>query len=654
MIQIFNKITEAGGYPLIVGGYVRDTLLGLSPKDVDVEVYRIDANKLESILSTFGKVDSVGKSFGILKLNFEGKILDFSLPRRESKSGAGHTGFQVEVDPTMTVKEAAARRDFTINSLAVNPITDEVLDYYGGMDDLHFRVLKHTSPAFSEDPLRVLRGMQFCSRFNLVPTGETLQLCRDLAPTYGELAKERVYEELKKWSLSPYPSRGLQFLLDCGWLKHFPALFNMVGCEQDPVWHPEGWSHSIFSQESGITSSTHTESINTPLRDFLSIFSTFNTHGKCTNQTFSVDKTNFSSMGIALDTSGKSNIRIKSKNTITTTTSTFSFVFSESQTITTNKSFRVVFNIPFCRMNAVMQSSINDSEIIQGIISPIAIYMMDVLASLKLSTKVQLHKESMNPLTPLDDNRICFHISANIVNFTFISVDNDIINASIDILFDEKINHNYLLKYYKKELQIKQGDVFTHTKYVCDEAALIAMREGFTKEETSNLLFAALLHDVGKRSTTFTKNGRIVSPGHDVAGEALAASWMESLNFPHQSAHEIKTLVRTHMVHCGGVSARKARRLIHRVKPNFKLLWALIEADHSGRPPLPKSFPQSAASLKELVDAQDVREPLVKGRHLLELGWEAGPSMGKELKRLFELQIEEGLGFDQLINNVKN
>lgn len=437
MIQIFNKITEAGGYPLIVGGYVRDMLLGLSPKDVDVEVYRIDANKLESILSTFGKVDSVGKSFGILKLNFEGKILDFSLPRRESKSGAGHTGFQVEVDPTMTVKEAAARRDFTINSLAVNPLTDEVLDYYGGMDDLHFRVLKHTSPAFSEDPLRVLRGMQFCSRFNLVPTGETLQLCRDLAPTYSELAKERIYEELKKWSLSAYPSKGLEFLRHCGWLSHFHILEDIKWCEQDPTWHPE-------------------------------------------------------------------------------------------------------------------------------------------------------------------------------------------------------------------------GHVFTHTQYVCDEAALIAMREGFTKEETSNLLFAALLHDVGKPSTTFTKNGRVVSPGHDVAGEALAASWMESLNFPHQSAQEIKTLVRTHMVHCGGVSARKARRLIHRVKPNFKLLWALIEADHSGRPPLPKNFPQSAASLKELVDAQDVREPLVKGRHLIELGWEAGPLMGKELKRLFELQIEEGLGFDQLINNVKN
>lgn len=436
MNDIFQKIQEVGGNALIVGGYVRDKLLGLSPKDMDVEVYGLGQEQLESLLSKFGKVDSVGKSFGILKLTYQGEVLDFSIPRRERKVGSGHCGFDIEVDPHMSVEQAAARRDFTINAMGLD-IDGNIIDPFSGQKDLINGILRPTSSAFSEDPLRILRAMQFCSRFGLTPHTDLIQIGHELQQSYVDLPAERVYAEWVKWSLSPYPSRGLEFLRMCGWLKHFPVLFNLLGCEQDLTYHPE-------------------------------------------------------------------------------------------------------------------------------------------------------------------------------------------------------------------------GNCWIHTLHVCNEAALIGMREGFSNKERSNLVFAALLHDVGKPSTTFIKEGRIVSPGHDVAGEPLAASFMESLNFPSFDTMEIKKLVRTHMVHCGGVSPRKARRLVHLAKPNFKLLWALIEADHSGRPPLPKKFPEKAQQLKELVEAQQqiATAPLVMGRHLIEKGWTPGKEMGDKLRELYSLQIEAGLNFDQLMERV--
>jgi tRNA nucleotidyltransferase (CCA-adding enzyme) len=154
---------------------------------------------------------------------------------------AGHRGFAVEFDPDIALHEAASRRDFTINALMYDPRTDEYLDFFGGHEDLERHVLRHTSPAFVEDPLRVLRGMQFAARFDLTAANETVELCRSIADSFSELAVERVGMEWFKWAqVARRPSAGLKFLKATGWLKHFPEIAALDGTPQDPEWHPEG------------------------------------------------------------------------------------------------------------------------------------------------------------------------------------------------------------------------------------------------------------------------------------------------------------------------------------------------------------------------------------------------------------------------------
>ena len=226
----------------LVGGCVRDSLLGMSHKDFDLEVYGVDYQKLEQALSPHGRVDLVGKSFGVIKFTGQsGGQWDFSLPRRDSKMSAGHKGFEVEFEPDIEPRAAASRRDFTINALMFDPRTGAYLDFFGGRDDLQNRVLRHTSSAFFEDPLRVLRGMQFAARFDLSPAAETVELCRSIAHTFPELAVERVGMEWFKWAVAgKRPSAGLRFLKDTGWLRHFPEIAALDGTPQDPEWHPEG------------------------------------------------------------------------------------------------------------------------------------------------------------------------------------------------------------------------------------------------------------------------------------------------------------------------------------------------------------------------------------------------------------------------------
>ena len=231
------------GRPRLVGGGVRDWLLGLEPKDFDLEVAGTDFETLQRTLAPFGSTDVVGRSFGVIKVRSRasGAEYDFSLPRRESKTGAGHRGFAVAPDPTLSDAEAAARRDFTLNAIALDPFTGALIDPHGGQRDLAARVLRHTSPAFVEDPLRVLRGMQLAARFDLTLAPETAALCRGISDTFGELPVERVWGEWQKWAeKSVRPSRGLAVLEETGWLRHFPEIAALRGTPQEPEWHPEG------------------------------------------------------------------------------------------------------------------------------------------------------------------------------------------------------------------------------------------------------------------------------------------------------------------------------------------------------------------------------------------------------------------------------
>ena len=242
--DVFKELNENGNRALIVGGSVRDALLGKSPKDIDIEVYNINYRDLNEILSKFGKTDTVGKAFGIIKFTDKnGNSYDFSLPRKESKTGVGHKGFDVEFDEDMTPKEAASRRDFTWNALAYDPLTNEIHDYYNGISDLKNNILKHTSEKFNEDPLRILRAMQFQGRYGFDIDKDTLNLMKKMVKD-GELdslALERITEEWSKWaSKGKHPSKLFDFLRDTGLIEKLPYLSKLKETEQDPEWHPEG------------------------------------------------------------------------------------------------------------------------------------------------------------------------------------------------------------------------------------------------------------------------------------------------------------------------------------------------------------------------------------------------------------------------------
>jgi tRNA nucleotidyltransferase (CCA-adding enzyme) len=236
--RIVRALHAAGFRALIAGGAVRDDLLGLEPKDFDVEVYGVPFDKLVELLAPHGRIDLVGQSFGVVKL---GQLCDFSLPRRDSKTGSTHRDFLTTFDPDITPKEAASRRDFTINAMAFDPITNELLDYFGGREDLENRILRATSDAFREDPLRVLRGMQFACRFNLSIDPDTAAECRAIVNEYSTIARERVAEEFMKWAIKGIEcGRIAEYLAATGWLVHFPEIARLTGVPQDPEWHPEG------------------------------------------------------------------------------------------------------------------------------------------------------------------------------------------------------------------------------------------------------------------------------------------------------------------------------------------------------------------------------------------------------------------------------
>ena len=241
---VAELVRKAGGRALLVGGCVRDGLLGGEPKDFDIECFGISAADLQKALAEKFELDLVGASFGVIKLH--GHDIDVATPRRETKLGLGHRAFEMDCDPSLTLEEASARRDFTINAIYRDPLTGEVLDPWNGRADLERRILRHVGVHFGEDPLRVLRGMQFVARFGLDPAPETIEVCRGMTPE--GLASERLMGEWSKLLLQGVEiSRGLNFLRDTGWVRYYPELAALIGCRQDPAWHPEGdvWNHTL-------------------------------------------------------------------------------------------------------------------------------------------------------------------------------------------------------------------------------------------------------------------------------------------------------------------------------------------------------------------------------------------------------------------------
>jgi tRNA nucleotidyltransferase (CCA-adding enzyme) len=243
--EIARAVRDAGGRALIVGGWVRDRLLGRDAKDIDIEVFGLPADQLKTLLGRIGSVNTVGESFTVYKV----AGLDVSLPRRESKVGRGHKGFEVTGDPTLSIEEAARRRDFTINAISWDPLTGDYLDPFGGRDDLDRRVLRVVDPrTFAEDSLRVLRAIQFAARFEATMAAETFAICR--AIPLDDLPAERIWGEVEKLLLqAPKPSIGFWLARELGVVERvWPELHALIDCPQEPEWHPEGdvWIHTLM------------------------------------------------------------------------------------------------------------------------------------------------------------------------------------------------------------------------------------------------------------------------------------------------------------------------------------------------------------------------------------------------------------------------
>src|SRR3990167_2073333 len=240
--KIIKEINSAGGASYLVGGAVRDLFLDIPTKDIDIEIHGINLDKLSDLLGKFGPVDLVGKSFGVLKLH--GLDVDWSVPRRDSSGRKP----KVEFDPNMSLEEAFKRRDLTINSMGINLITDELVDPFNGLEDLNNKILRATdSKFFIEDPLRFFRVMQFISRFEFFPDKKLEEICKKI--DISKVSRERIESEFEKLLLkSKRPSLGIRWLEKIGRLKEvLPELYETVGVEQNPEYHPEGdvFEHSM-------------------------------------------------------------------------------------------------------------------------------------------------------------------------------------------------------------------------------------------------------------------------------------------------------------------------------------------------------------------------------------------------------------------------
>ncbi len=252
--NILNDLLKIGVKPVLVGGCVRDYFFNIPNKDFDIELFGLDClDTIHKTLQKFGNVKLVGKSFGVLTLKVDEYDFDFALPRTEKKIGTSHQDFEIVSDASLSFKQAAIRRDFTINAIGYDYNSKEFLDPFNGLDDIKSKNLKHIDDkTFIEDSLRVYRAVQFVSRFDLKIDEKTKKLCKQIVSDAEckYLPKERIYEEFKKLFLkSPKPSIGFEALKELGLLKYFSELQVLIGCIQDEEYHPEGdvWIHTLMT-----------------------------------------------------------------------------------------------------------------------------------------------------------------------------------------------------------------------------------------------------------------------------------------------------------------------------------------------------------------------------------------------------------------------
>jgi tRNA nucleotidyltransferase (CCA-adding enzyme) len=232
---IVKRINQSGGTAYLVGGVVRDLMLNLQPKDLDIEIHNLTLAQVEDILRQYGHVRLVGKSFGVLRVDL--LDVDWSLPREDSTGRKP----EVTIDPYMGITRAAARRDVTMNTMFIDLTTFLVYDPYNGYEDIRKKVLRSPDiTRFADDPLRFYRLLQFIGRFDMWPDDELTNTCRTM--DLSSVSVERIETELYKlFTLSARPSRAFIWLKEIGRLEElFPQIAALIGIEQNPRWHPEG------------------------------------------------------------------------------------------------------------------------------------------------------------------------------------------------------------------------------------------------------------------------------------------------------------------------------------------------------------------------------------------------------------------------------
>jgi len=233
--DIISTLAEHGGRAFLVGGAVRDMVMRLPIHDLDIEVHGLTEHQLETVLKQFGPVSLVGKSFGVWRIH--GLAIDWSLPRTDS-SGRKPV---VTTDPFMSIEDAARRRELTMNAMAFDLHTQELIDPFNGKKDIENKVLRTPDPSFFiQDPLRFYRVMQFISRFEMQPDDELNAMCTTM--DIAHISRERIEEEFKKLLLkSKRPSLGIRWLASLGRLQEIlPELAATHNIKQNPQWHPEG------------------------------------------------------------------------------------------------------------------------------------------------------------------------------------------------------------------------------------------------------------------------------------------------------------------------------------------------------------------------------------------------------------------------------
>lgn len=619
---VLDAIVSGGGRPAIIGGAIRDWIMGYVCKDIDVEVYGIPVEALEAALSSF-KVDAVGKSFGVLKVTVEGETFDVSLPRRESKEGRGHKGFLISADPTMSPAEAAARRDFTVNTVGWDYVGGKLIDFHGGVRDIKAKVLRHTSPAFAEDPLRVLRGVQFAARFGFEMLPETVALCRTLVGELQTLPVERLWTEWTKLLVKGRePSRGLHLLVETGAVDLFPEVKALLGMPQDPVWHPEGWSLTLT----------------TPLVD----------------------------AGVAVAVAAQESVRDLFTRLAARTATGERRSFPPSNSIPglvaaagapatgARKVHRVMLEVPLPSVNRIVASALDDLKVLEAIVRPIFVYVMNVLMPGQPPVELEFHQEAVERNGPLASGPTGVPVPVSIVvDARSAAIDGHVLCTIDFAVFDADVHASTTstqIEWWKATM----ASLWVHNCMVTDMAVKVLDQDGVTDpEERMIVMLGAFCHDFGKPSTTKFERKRWRSLGHEEAGEAPTRSFLARIGAPPAIIEAVVPLVQHHLKpfvfgRSPHASPSAVRRLA--LKAPLVRLCQVARADFWGRT-TPEALAVTdsrkieetcwlLAKAEELAVRDAAPKPILLGRHLLELGMKPGKNMGVMLKAAFEAQLD--------------